>query len=74
MIKLRQPNNPGTLKRGHSHLLIIVGHSTAQPKAVTSISDGKQGRENAKRLNALTSHSYPRYICVSRDSCYFTHY
>jgi hypothetical protein len=73
MIKLKQPNNPSVLKRGHSHILLIVNHACDQPKAVTSINDSKQGRENAKRLNALTSHNYPRYICVSRASCYFVH-
>ena len=70
MIKINPPLSNLALTRGDGFIMVIVDTPAATARAVRSYPTAREARETAKGLNAIGPDKYPRFIGISRDSCY----
>jgi len=55
----------------HKAIIVLMEHKNAAPLAAGTASTLSNGRETTRFLNEHVSGNYPRYIAVSKSTCYF---
>ena len=71
MIKITPPIFEQFIRREHDAYLLAVKDATSQAECLRSVSTLRDARLLARSINNQFPEEYPRWIAVSKDSCYF---